>query len=165
MSLEKDAGRVLSVGEVAQRSGVSVATLHFYETKGLIKSWRTAGNQRRFPAIVLRYIAIIKVAQMAGISLEEISASFNTIGQDSKLSVDEWTLISTRWRDSLNQRIERLTRLRDGLDGCIGCGCLSQKDCPLRNPDDILGKQGAGPQILAPSTQPKPSLGKNNLNP
>ncbi len=148
MSLDnQEAGRVLSVGEVANRSGVSVATIHFYEAKGLIRSWRTQGNQRRFPAIVLRYIAIIKVAQMAGITLEEISVSFGDISPDTKLGVDDWALISTRWRDSLNQRIARLVTLRDGLDGCIGCGCLSQKDCPLRNPNDVLHQQGPGPHF------------------
>lgn len=154
MPLENEHGRVLTVGEVAKRSGVSVATIHFYEAKGLIKSWRTEGNQRRFPAMVLRHIAIIKVAQLTGISLEEIKVSFGDIGHDTKLTTDDWTVISTRWRASLNQRIERLIRLRDGLDGCIGCGCLSQKDCPLRNPNDILGEQGSGPQILEPGSAP-----------
>lgn len=148
MPIENEHGRALTVGEVAKRSGVPVSTIHFYEAKGLIKGWRTEGNQRRFPAIVLRYIAIIKVAQLTGISLEEISASFGSIGQDTKLSIDDWTIISTRWRANLDQRIQRLIRLRDGLDGCIGCGCLSQKDCPLRNPNDILGAEGPGPRIL-----------------
>lgn len=154
MPSENEHGRVLTIGEVAKRSGVSVATIHFYEEKGLIRSWRTEGNQRRFPAMVLRHIAIIKVAQLTGISLAEIKESFGDIGLETKLTTDDWTTISTRWRANLNERIERLTRLRDGLDGCIGCGCLSQKDCPLRNPNDILGEQGPGPQILEKTRQP-----------
>ncbi|MDQ7970449.1 MAG: redox-sensitive transcriptional activator SoxR [Oxalicibacterium faecigallinarum] len=140
--------RQLTIGEVATRSGVAVSAIHFYESKGLIQSMRTAGNQRRFPAGVLRRIAIIKVAQRAGISLEEIKTTLDSYPQGSKLTTKEWEKLSSRWRESMNERIERLTRLRDELDQCIGCGCLSLEDCPLRNPDDRLGKEGSGPRIL-----------------
>ncbi|WP_099109597.1 MULTISPECIES: redox-sensitive transcriptional activator SoxR [Xenorhabdus] len=140
--------RALTVGEVAKRSGVTVATVHFYESKGLIKSSRNQGNQRRFPAVVLRYIAIIKVAQSTGIPLKEIQEILSQFPPNSKLTAEQWRIISLHWRDSLEQRITKLTRLRDNLDGCIGCGCLSLTECPLRNPNDILGETGSGPIIL-----------------
>jgi len=140
--------RQLAIGEVASRSGVAVSTVHFYEAKGLIQSIRTEGNQRRFPALVLRRIAIIKVAQRAGISLEEIKITLESYPPDSKLTAKQWQKLSLGWRSNMNERIERLTRLRDELDQCIGCGCLSLQDCPLRNPDDRLGQEGSGPRIL-----------------
>lgn len=143
-----DTHRILTVGEVAKRAGVAVSTLHFYESRGLIRSMRSAGNQRRFPAAVLRRIAIIKVAQRAGIPLEDIGAALAPFPPDAKLSAAEWKDMSSRWRAMLEARIIRLTRLRDELDGCIGCGCLSLADCPLRNPGDALGREGSGPRIL-----------------
>lgn len=142
------APRVLGVGEVAKRSGIAVSAIHFYETKGLISSIRSAGNQRRYTPGVLRYLAIVKVAQRAGISLDEILKVLGPYRPGIKPSAKLWRSVAERWRDSLNERILRLQRLRDEMDGCIGCGCLSLKDCPLRNPDDVLGRQGAGPMIL-----------------
>ncbi|CAB3696475.1 redox-sensitive transcriptional activator SoxR [Achromobacter sp. SIMBA_011] len=144
-----DITRLMTVGEVARRSGVPVSTIHFYETKGLIQSSRSDGNQRRFPGIVLRYIAIIKVAQRTGIPLEEIREAMSRFPQDgNRLSPAQWKALSSQWRANLDERIRKLTRLRDELDSCIGCGCLSLKDCPLRNPDDVLGRDGPGPRIL-----------------
>ncbi|MBB1627353.1 redox-sensitive transcriptional activator SoxR [Achromobacter sp. UMC71] len=144
-----DGARLLTVGEVARRSGVAVSTLHFYESKGLIQSARSGGNQRRYPGIVLRYIAIIKVAQRTGIPLEEIRETMARFPQDgSKLTPAQWKQLSSQWRENLDERIRKLTRLRDELDSCIGCGCLSLQDCPLRNPDDVLGRDGPGPRIL-----------------
>lgn len=144
-----DITRIMTVGEVARRSGVPVSTIHFYESKGLIHSSRSDGNQRRFPGIVLRYIAIIKVAQRTGIPLEEIREAMARFPQDSnKLTPAQWKQLSSQWRANLDERIRKLTRLRDELDTCIGCGCLSLKDCPLRNPDDVLGREGPGPRIL-----------------
>jgi MerR family redox-sensitive transcriptional activator SoxR len=140
--------RMLSVGEVARRAGVAVSALHFYEKKGLIASVRTSGNQRQFPAHVLRYVAVIKVAQRAGISLKEIKQALDAYPSDSKLTTGQWRDISSRWRDNLNERIIMLTRLRDELDGCIGCGCLSLVDCPLRNPADKFGQVGPGARLL-----------------
>ena len=150
MAVEKnlDGLRSLSVGEVARRSGVPVSTLHFYESKGLIASTRNAGNQRRFPALVLRSIAIIKVAQRTGIPLEEIKSALGRYPPNSKLSAAQWREMSSAWRENLNARIRTLEALRDSLDACIGCGCLSLEDCPLRNPGDALGKAGPGPRIL-----------------
>jgi len=140
--------RLMTVGEVAHRAGVPVSTIHFYESKGLITSTRNAGNQRRFSAAVLRYIAVIKVAQRSGIPLEEIKNALGRFPPGDKLTAAQWRTLSSAWRTSLDERIKRLTRLRDELDRCIGCGCLSLTDCPLRNPGDVLGAEGAGARIL-----------------
>ncbi|ARS49960.1 MULTISPECIES: redox-sensitive transcriptional activator SoxR [Pseudomonadaceae] len=140
--------RPLSVGQVAERSGVAVSTLHFYETKGLIHSQRNAGNQRRYRRDVLRRVAIIKVAQRLGIPLADIGAALATLPCDHMPTAADWQQLSAQWQRDLNARIEQLTRLRDQLTGCIGCGCLSMQDCPLRNPRDELGEQGAGARLL-----------------
>ena len=140
----------LSVGEVAERSGVAVSTLHFYESKGLVKSWRTAGNQRRYARDVLRRVGIIKVAQRTGIPLAEIKAALDTLPDGRTPNKREWAKLSARWRLDLDARIEQLQRLRDKLDGCIGCGCLSMANCPLYNPGDEAGERGSGAQYLEP---------------
>lgn len=148
VKIPEPATRRLSVGEVARRSGLAVSTLHFYESKGLIVSERNAGNQRRYPPTVLRYLSIVKVAQRVGIPLEEIRRTLGQYRAGDKLTAGQWRAISSRWRKSIDERLQRLTRLRDDLDGCIGCGCLSLKDCPLRNPGDVLGLEGPGARIL-----------------
>src|SRR5579872_326679 len=135
----------LSVGEVAKRSGIAVSTLHYYEAEGLIASWRSSGNQRRYAREVLRRVAVIKVAQRTGISLKEIREALATLPDKRTPTSEDWKRLSARWRAQLNDRIERLTRLRDQMDGCIGCGCLSIESCPLRNPWDRLGAEGSGP--------------------
>ena len=140
--------RAMTVGEVAQRSGVAVSTLHFYEAEGLITSWRNSGNQRRYAREVLRRVAVIKVAQRTGIPLKEIQEALATLPEKRTPTSADWKKLSARWRSHLNDRIERLTRLRDQLDGCIGCGCLSVESCPLRNPWDRLGQQGPGARLL-----------------
>jgi MerR family redox-sensitive transcriptional activator SoxR len=140
----------LTVGEVAARSGVAVSALHFYESEGLIRSWRNAGNQRRYARDVLRRLAVIRVAQRTGISLASIRAALQALPDGRTPSTQDWTNLSKRWRAELNDRIDRLVRLRDQLDGCIGCGCLSLGVCPLRNPWDKLGAQGPGPRLLDP---------------
>jgi MerR family transcriptional regulator, redox-sensitive transcriptional activator SoxR len=146
-----DSGRIrreLSVGEAAERSGVAVSTLHFYESKGLIRSSRSGGNQRRYARDVLRRIAIIKVAQQAGIPLATIRQALASLPLDGAPTRKDWRKLSTGWRMELNSRIQKLTELRDRLDDCIGCGCLSITACPLRNPSDQLAEQGAGPRLL-----------------
>jgi MerR family redox-sensitive transcriptional activator SoxR len=140
----------LTVGEAAARSGVAVSTLHFYESAGLIKSRRNEGNQRRYPREVLRRIAVIRVAQRTGISLASIREAMHSLPERRTPTSEDWKKLSARWRAELNDRIERLGRLRDQLDGCIGCGCLSLEACPLRNPWDRLSKQGPGPRLLDP---------------
>lgn len=140
----------LSVGEVAQRSGVAVSALRFYETRGLIHSWRNAGNQRRYSRDVLRRVAVIKIAQRLGIPLAEIHDALSVLPEKRAPSAKEWHQISDRWREDLDERIDKLTKLRDQLDGCIGCGCLSLDTCPLRNPDDIASEDGPGPRMFDP---------------
>lgn len=143
--------RELSVGEVARRSGVAVSTLHFYEAKGLIKSWRNSGNQRRYSRDVLRRVAIIKVAQRAGIPLKAIGEALALLPDGRTPTAEDWRRLSASWKADLDDRIARLSRLRDHLGDCIGCGCLSIDTCPLRNPGDELGEQGPGPRLLEPS--------------
>ena len=138
----------LTVGEVAHRSGVAVSTVHFYEAKGLIRGWRTDGNQRRYARGVLRHIAVIKVAQRTGIPLETIGDYLKKLPLDRTISAREWRQLGEQFRAELDDRITRLTRLRDELDGCIGCGCLSTTECPLRNGGDALGADGAGAVLL-----------------
>ena len=143
-----DIKRPLTVGEVAQRSGVAVSALHFYESKGLIRSVRSSGGQRRYGRDVLRRVAVIKVAQRIGISLASISAALASLPDERTPTAEDWARMSRLWRAELDERIAQLTRLRNELDGCIGCGCLSIKACRLRNPLDELSDQGSGPQLL-----------------
>ncbi len=143
----KSATVSLSVGEVAARSGVAVSTLHFYESRGLIQSTRNAGNQRRYPRSVLRRVAVIKVAQRMGIPLAVIAEALQALPNRRTPTVADWRRLSARWQQDLDARIHTLTQLRDQLDGCIGCGCLSLKACPLRNAQDTLAGEGAGPHF------------------
>lgn len=140
--------QVLTVGEVARRSGVPVSTIHFYEKKGLLEGWRTSGNQRRYHRRILRRIAIIKIAQRAGIPLATVKEHFDKRAEEP-ITPAKWRELSEAWSAELNERIDSLVQLRDQLEGCIGCGCLSQKECPLRNPDDELGAQGPGARLLS----------------
>ena len=144
MDLEK----TLTVGELAQRSGVAVSALHFYEAKGLIRSSRSGGNQRRYAREVLRRVSVIKVAQRVGVPLAEIHEALKALPQNRAPTAAEWRRLSSKWKDELDERIARLTQLRDKLDECIGCGCLSIGNCWLRNPWDKLGAKGPGPRLL-----------------
>lgn len=136
----------LSVGEVARRSGVAVSALHFYERKGLIRSLRTAGNQRRFSRDVLRRLAVIRVAQRVGMPLEAVAHAFAALPENKTPTRAEWAKMSALWKHELDERINELHLLRDQLTDCIGCGCLSLKRCRLANPGDALAEQGDGPQ-------------------
>jgi len=138
----------LTVGQVAERSGVAVSALHFYEAQGLISSRRTAGNQRRYPREVLRRVAFIRVSQGVGIPLRRIKAALDQLPDGRTPTRRDWERLSQGWRDDLDDQIGRLQRLRDNLSGCIGCGCLSLALCKLMNPDDVLGRQGPGPRNL-----------------
>jgi len=140
----------LSVGQVAARSGLPVSTIHFYEARGLIHSERNRSNHRRYGREVLRRVAIIKVAQRAGIPLKEIAQALGTLPNGRSPNTRDWEKIASNWKSELDDRINRLTRLRDTLSLCIGCGCLSVDRCPLRNPDDELGSEGPGPRLLDP---------------
>lgn len=136
------------VGNVAKRCGVNVSTLHFYEEKGLIQSYRNAGNQRRYKSDVLRRISVIKAAQKMGVSLASIKQAFTSLPNERTPSMEDWERLSTHWRDDLNARITYMEKLRDSLTSCIGCGCLSMKHCPIYNEDDKLGSDGVGAVIL-----------------
>lgn len=138
----------LTPGEVSRRAGVAVSALHFYEREGLIESYRTTGNQRRYHRDMLRRIAFIRVSQSLGIPLREIGEALDSLPDNKTPTKADWARLSAHWRNDLNARIEQLERLRDSLDGCIGCGCLSLKSCGLYNPGDQLGSRGAGPQRL-----------------
>jgi len=142
--------RELTVGQLAARSGVAISTIHFYEAKGLIKGWRNRGNHRRYAREVLRRVAVIKVAQRTGISLNAIRKALGSLPKGRTPTADDWKELSGQWKADLEDRIKRLARLRDQLNGCIGCGCLSLGVCPLRNPSDVLSKQGPGPRLLDP---------------
>ena len=138
----------LSVGQVAERCGVKVSTLHFYEQKGLISAWRNSGNQRRFSKDVIRRVSVIRAAQKVGITLLEIQQALATLPRHRTPNAQDWQKLSSVWRDSLDNKIKYLSNLRDSLDGCIGCGCLSLKVCPIYNTDDELAKEGPGPVLL-----------------
>lgn len=143
-----DVHKELTVGQVAARSGVAVTALHFYEAKGLIKSTRNPGNQRRYPRAVLRRVALIKVAQRLGIPLAEIGEALKNLPDNRAPTPADWQTLSAQWSRDLDERINQLVTLRDRLNGCIGCGCLSMEACPLRNQGDTLGKQGPGAHLL-----------------
>jgi MerR family redox-sensitive transcriptional activator SoxR len=140
--------RELTVGQLSKRSGVAISALHFYEAKGLITSYRNSGNQRRYHRDVLRRVSLIKVAQGLGISLSEIKTCLEQLPKTKKASNSDWKTASKQWGEHLNRRITQLTKLRNQLNSCIGCGCLSLNQCPLRNPFDMLRKKGPGPRLL-----------------
>jgi MerR family redox-sensitive transcriptional activator SoxR len=161
MEIGVDIGKALTVGEVASRTGVAVSALHFYESKGLIRSLRTQGNQRRYPRevlrlvsiikVVLRLVSIIKVAQRLGIALASIREALASLPKGRTPTAADWRKLSMKWKTELDGRIAKLTRLRNQLDQCIGCGCLSIRNCWLPNPWDELSEQGPGPRLLDPS--------------
>jgi MerR family redox-sensitive transcriptional activator SoxR len=138
----------LTPGQVAARSGVAVSALHFYESKGLIQSRRTSGNQRRYDRETLRRIAFIRAAQRVGIGLAQIREALAELPEERTPNRRDWARISAAWRTDLDARIEQLQHLRNDLTECIGCGCLSIDRCRLTNPDDILGAEGPGPHRL-----------------
>jgi MerR family transcriptional regulator, redox-sensitive transcriptional activator SoxR len=142
--------RPLSAGQVAARSGVAVSTVHFYDAKGLLKGWRSAGNQRRYGRDVLRRVAIIKVAQRLGLPLSMIKRAIESLPGGRTPTAKDWRRLSVEWRKELDRRIALLQKLRSELDSCIGCGCLSLKVCRLRNPGDSVSDQGSGPRLMEP---------------
>ena len=134
---------MLSIGEIARRAGVSVATLHFYERKGLLYAHRSSGNQRRYERHNLRRIAFIRAAQQVGFSLAEIAAALDRLPSQRTPTRQDWSELSRQWRAELERRMRALQQLHSQLDQCIGCGCLSLSNCGLFNPDDQLGEHGA----------------------
>lgn len=138
----------LSVGQVADRSGLPVSTLHFYERKGLIAAERNAANHRVYRREVLRRVAVIKVAQGVGIPLAKIADALSHLPRDATPNADDWARIAESWHADLTRRIDLLTALRDKMTMCIGCGCLSVKRCPLVNNNDHLAARGPGAHLL-----------------
>lgn len=136
----------LSVGEMAERAGVPVSTLHFYEAEGLIESWRTPANHRRYDRRELRRVAIVRVAQSVGVPLSEVKEVLDRVPRGKAVSKDAWAKAAVPWQEKLEERLALLQRLRDQMGYCIGCGCLSLESCPLYNADDALGQNGAGPR-------------------
>lgn len=140
--------RELTPKEVADRADVAVSALHFYEREGLIDSRRTSGNQRRYHRDVLRRVAFIRFSQRLGISLGEIRDALESLPAGRTPTKADWAALSARWKDDLDLRIARLQSLRDDLDGCIGCGCLSLQSCAIYNNEDNLARWGNGPVRL-----------------
>jgi MerR family redox-sensitive transcriptional activator SoxR len=138
----------LAIGEVSERSGLAVSAIRFYEDRGLITSDRTAGGQRRFRRDVLRRLAFIQAAQRVGLSLDEIAGALGVLPPDAGPTGPEWRELSASWRPLLDERIALLTALRDQLDHCIGCGCLSLDRCRLSNPGDRAARLGPGARYL-----------------
>jgi MerR family redox-sensitive transcriptional activator SoxR len=142
---------MLSIGELSQRSGVATSALRYYEAQGLITSERSAGNQRRYERATLRRVAFIRSAQRVGLTLEEIADALATLPEGRNPTRADWASLSREWRPRVDEQIARLERLRDKLDSCIGCGCLSLRTCALSNPDDEVAARGPGPVFLEPS--------------
>jgi MerR family redox-sensitive transcriptional activator SoxR len=138
----------LSIGEVAERTGVSVSALRFYEAEGMVSSVRSPGGQRRFARDVLRRVAFIRVAQRVGLTLDEIRSALAALPDQRTPTAADWARLSKAWRAQLDERIRLLERVRDDLSSCIGCGCLSLQACRLYNPDDGAQALGSGPRYL-----------------
>jgi len=140
--------RELSIGELSERSGVSQSALRFYERQGLIAARRTDGNQRRFPAVTLRRVALVQAGKAAGIPLERIREALATLPDGRQPTKRDWERLSSAWRAELDERIATLEAIRGRLTTCIGCGCLSLKTCRLLNPDDEAARLGGGAHYL-----------------
>lgn len=139
---------LLTVGEVAKRSGFAPSALRYYEREGLVSVQRTSGNQRRYPRAVLRRLAFIRAARHVGLTLDEIRTALDQLPKGRTPTRADWTRISRLWKERLNDEIHALVALRDRLDSCIGCGCLSLRKCQISNPQDIAANNGPGAQYL-----------------
>ncbi len=144
----------LTVGETAERSGFAPSALRYYEELGLIQAERTSGGQRRYERGVLRRLAFIAAARHIGLSLDEIRDAFSLLPEERTPTRADWTRLSRSWRRRLDAEIEALEALRDGLDSCIGCGCLSLQRCRMSNPEDVIGRRGAGARFLPEPLRP-----------
>ena len=146
-----DSADLLTVSEVANRSGFAPSAIRFYDKQGLITATRTAGGQRRFERNMLRRLAFIRAARNVGLSLDEIAAALETLPESRTPTRADWTRLSKQWRERLDDQIAGLMALRDSLDSCIGCGCLSLKRCAISNPADSAGGAGSGAVYLPKS--------------
>ena len=143
-----DSAKLLTPGELSERSGVAISALHFYEREGLIHSERTSGNQRRYSRETLRRVAFIRTSQRVGVPLAEIRGALATLPEGRTPTKKDWTRLSRHWQADLEHRIAQLEKLRDTLTSCIGCGCLSLKSCALNNDEDHLSEEGSGARLL-----------------
>ncbi len=148
----------MTIGEVAGRSGVAPSALRWYEQQGLLAATRTPGGARRYPRSALRRLSFIRAAQNVGLSLVEIRSALATLPEGRTPTARDWTRLSAGWRDRLDEQIAALTQLRDGLDSCIGCGCLSLERCALSNPGDVAGTAGPGARWLSPALRRVPPV-------
>jgi MerR family transcriptional regulator, redox-sensitive transcriptional activator SoxR len=139
---------LISIGELSKRAGVAASALRFYEDAGLIASTRSAKQRRHYQRDTLRRVAFIRVAQSVGLSLEDIRTALASLPDARTPTASDWTRLSRAWRPTLDARIAALCALRDQLNSCIGCGCLSLKNCKLYNPGDIAATRGTGPRYL-----------------
>ena len=140
--------QLLTIGELARRTGMSVSAIRYYEVRGLVSAIRTGGNQRRFMRSDIRRLSFALIGQQLGLTLGEIEAELATLPHGRAPTQDDWHAISARIRGALDAKIQMLERTRDLLDGCIGCGCLSLERCALYNPGDRAARAGAGPRFL-----------------
>ncbi len=140
----------LTIGQVAERTGAATSALRYWEDLGLITSVRTTGNQRRYERATIRRVSFIRAAQRVGLSLEEIGAALSTLPDARTPTASDWARLSRAWRGRLDEQIRRIEKLRDQLDSCIGCGCLSLRTCALNNPSDVLADHGPGAVLLEP---------------
>ncbi|MFU8876133.1 redox-sensitive transcriptional activator SoxR [Micromonospora sp. SL4-19] len=147
----------LTIGQLAARSGVAPSALRYYERLGLIRSQRTGGNQRRYARTELRRVAFIRISQQVGVSLEEIREALDSLPSGRTPTPDDWAALSRSWRERLDEKIRLLGKLRDDLDGCIGCGCLSLQRCTLYNPEDSLSAEGPGARLVLPRPDADPA--------
>jgi MerR family redox-sensitive transcriptional activator SoxR len=144
--------QTITIGELAQRTGVATSALRFYEAQGLIRSLRTEGNQRRFERAMVRRVSVIRAAQRCGLSLDEIAAALGQLPSDRPALKKDWARMSRTWQMQLDQRIAALELLRQDLASCIGCGCLSLQRCNLLNKGDVAARLGSGPRYLLGDT-------------
>ena len=146
----------LTIGQLAERVGVSVSAMRFYEAKGLVHPMRNEGGQRRYRRSDIRRISFVLIAQQIGLTIEEIRGKLDALPEGRNPTREDWSRMSRGFREELDRRITTLTRLRDNLDGCIGCGCLSLKSCRIYNPGDRAGKAGTGARYVIGARQEWP---------
>lgn len=145
---------LISIGQLASRVGISVSAIRFYEEKGLVSSTRNAGGQRRFLRSTVRRLSFVLITQKLGFSIQEIAAHLSVLPKERNPTKKDWQKIGQQIRESLDARIREMTLMRDRLDGCIGCGCLSLKVCSLYNPEDTAAENGVGPRYLMGDASP-----------
>jgi MerR family redox-sensitive transcriptional activator SoxR len=150
---------LLTIGEVAHRSGFPPSALRYYEREGLLRTTRTSGGQRRYERSVLRRLAFIRAARTIGVGLDEVRQGLDQLPDGRTPTKSDWSRLSRSWRGRLDEQIQALVALRDGLDSCIGCGCLSLQRCRLYNPGDQVSELGPGARLLPPMLRRTPAEG------